>query len=90
MPIKWSAGYNAAGYLPEMEPAEFANFGEAVQFLVEELELEAERQSEADNEAAADACEALSWALANDAAPNHEWSGTAAGFEYWIKESPHA
>jgi hypothetical protein len=87
MPKRWIAGYNAAGYLPEMEPAEFDDFGEAVQFLVEELELDAERMADEDNEAAADACDALSWALANEAPPNREWSGTARGFEYWIKES---
>jgi hypothetical protein len=87
MANEWAAGFNRPGYLPEMEPAEFADFGEAVQFLVEELEQEAERQAEADNEAAADACDALSWALANEAPPRQEWSGTAAGYEWWIKES---
>jgi hypothetical protein len=83
----WIAGYNMAGYLPEMEPAEFADFGEAVQFLAEELELDAERMADENNESAAEACDALKRELIDNAAPNREWSGTARGCEYWIKES---
>jgi hypothetical protein len=29
----------------------------------------------------------FNWALANEAPPRREWSGTAAGYEWWIKES---
>lgn len=33
----YSAGYNLPGYLPEMDPAEFTDRDEAIQFLQEEL-----------------------------------------------------
>ena len=85
MPRIWSAGYNAAGYLPEMEPAEFSNFGEAAAFLIEELQLDAERMADEERDAEAEQCEAL-WKELQDSAPHgRDWSGSARGFEYWIK-----
>jgi hypothetical protein len=87
MPRLWIAGYNAAGYLPVMEPAEFDNFGEAAAFIIEELQLDAERMADEGRDSAAEQCEEL-WKELQDSAPhNRDWSGTARGFEYWIKES---
>lgn len=36
--MKYVAGYNQPGYLPEMEPQEFDTVEDAVDFLVEEFE----------------------------------------------------
>lgn len=93
---RWIAGYNRPGYLPDFELlAEFADFGEAVQFLAEELQLEAERLADAnpapdESTAPEDDCEELARRLRDGAPPNRDWSGMAAGFEWWIKESPNA
>ena len=82
----WIAGYNQPGYLPDMEPAEFDNFGEAAAFLIEELQLDAERMADEGRDEAAEQCEALWKDLLEETPHNREWSGAARGFEYWIKE----
>lgn len=84
----WSAGYNRPGYLPDGDGVDpFESFGSAVQYIIEELELEAERQGEADDDSAAEQCDALIRDLMDCAKANKEWSGQAAGLEWWIKES---
>lgn len=83
----WTAGFNRPGYLPEMEPMEPDSFGVAARFIVEELELEAERQAESDNDSAAEECDSLIRDLMDAAKAGSEWSGRAAGYEWWIKES---
>lgn len=38
--MKWVAGWNMPGYLPEAEPVEFDSKKEAIEFLIDELTRE--------------------------------------------------
>ena len=59
MTKQWAAGWNAPGYLPDGDGVDpFESWADAAQYLTEELQLEAERQSESGNEGGADALEA--------------------------------
>lgn len=85
---KYIAGYNMPGYLPEMEPAEFDTFGDAKEFLFQELQTMEDNCNQVGNQDDADVYGEQSKRLPPT------WSGAEStpycspempdGYVYWI------
>ena len=82
---KYTAGFNQPGYLPDSDPYEFDDFGEAQDYIIDELENAADIASNADDPDAEAECEAAKeeadqWR----AEDGKHWNTYADGYAYWI------
>lgn len=81
--MKWGAGWTMPGYMPDSEPAHFATWEEARDYLASEIERATENQTEEEStkeelEGSA-AIESL-----NALADGEEFGRTVGGYHYWI------
>lgn len=81
----WVAGWNMAGYMPEMEPDTFADQEDAREFLADELESRAEEEQENGNHGLAEELQDV----ADDIRADRSSAVVVAGFEYWIKPAEY-
>lgn len=86
--MKYSAGYNMPGYMPEMDPFETDDFDDAREFIVDELDNAGDIAANSDDADAANECEdakedAENWTATGG---NMYWSAYCDGYVYWITE----
>lgn len=77
----WSAGWNMCGYMSDMEPATFADFEDAREFIVAELEERADSLDKV-NENDGDHVSAVSWVEKQES----EFSVNVLGSAYWVQK----
>jgi hypothetical protein len=85
----WAAGWNMPGYLPETDPYITDDWEGARDYLMEEIDREAEIAAEPGLGGAEDPASLLSeadstWENLRDFAGPAEWSGTVGNCAYWI------
>ena len=83
--MKYIAGFNQPGYLPDSDPVDFDDFDDAQSFIVDELENAADIAAGADDPDAEADCEAAkeeadNWNVGNDV----YWQVFCDGYVYWI------
>lgn len=77
---RFVAGWNMAGYMPDMDPSEFDNVDDAKRFIIHELKLdELEKENEQEAETLCAFAEEVN--LEND-----EFSLNCLGIVYWVTE----
>lgn len=84
--IKWIAGHNQPGYLPDSDPAVFDNRLDAVNYMIDEMERSADAAYEADNDTAGEEYESAALFLReHDADVDSDWQKSFSdGYVYWI------
>lgn len=92
----WAAGWNMSGYLPDSEPALFADFEDAAEYVAAQLEEVADQREDAademsDGETTREKAQSLrELAKAFRDSEEQEISQQAAdGFTYWINRAPY-
>lgn len=79
--IKYVAGYNMAGFLPESDPVEFDSFDDAKDYLASELDLHADYMDTDDRDHADNIVDAVrDWIAPNEIDVR---DGNIV-YEYWI------
>ena len=77
---RWVAGWNMAGYLPDSEPAEFANAADAKQYIIYAVKR-AEDETEDETEA-----EKLCGFAEDVNLQGDEFSAQCLQYVYWVQE----
>jgi hypothetical protein len=83
----WRAGLNMPGYMPDSEPASFETWEEARDYIVEEIERDADQRAECAEEGQeAEATKEHDEAIKrlNDANDEAEYGETIGQYHYWI------
>jgi hypothetical protein len=80
----WVAGFNMPGYLPDSEPSRFDTWGAARDYIVSELEREAESYQESMDDWQANADGEAAIERLNAATDEVEYGETIGNWHYWI------